>query len=160
MRRRYFVFLLFSCLFSASVLADWAPVVVQDSLKQRYPQAQDIAWSQDHEYYVADFEHQGWDTRVWLDAEGRWVMTQTDWQTMDEAPAAVFNAFSAGTYANWQVQDVVWVEFPHWQPIVAIEVGDFNLPTKYQLLYTPDGRLIRARDVTNLYNVLGATTFL
>lgn len=147
-------------LWTASIRADWAPEVVQDSLKQMYPEATEVAWSRDGQYYVADFMYEGFDTRVWLDERGEWAMTQTDWQVMDEAPGAVFDAYSMGPYAGWEVQNVTSVHFPKWAAMVAILVGEPNLETKYQLLYTDDGRLIRARNVTNLGNVLGASTFL
>lgn len=145
---------------SLSARADWAPAAVQDSLRRMYPQAEDVAWTRDQGYYVAVFPDNGFDTRVWLDEEGRWAMTQTDWEVMDEAPDAVFMAFSSGEFSGWEVQNVTHVCFPRWTPMVAIEVGEPNLDTKYLLLYTDDGRLIRTRNVTDLYNILGASTFL
>lgn len=57
-----------------------------------YPTAAGIAWSQDKAYYVADFVMNGFDTRVWFTPDAEWVMKQTDWETLDEVPAAVFNA--------------------------------------------------------------------
>jgi len=58
------------------------------------------------------------------------------------------------------VQNVTWVQFPEWQPIVAIQVGKPNMQMKYQILFTPTGEIIRARNVTYTYNPLGAATFL
>lgn len=87
-------------------------------------------------------------------------MKQTDWATMDEVPAAVYNAFAASEYSGGMVQNVTWVQFPEWQSIVAVEVGMANSQTKYQILFTPDGGIIRVRNVTYMYNILGASTFL
>ena len=58
------------------------------------------------------------------------------------------------------IHTVTWVQFPKWQSIVAVEVGMANLQTKYQILFTPTGEIIRARNVTYIYNPLGAATFL
>ena len=70
------------------------------------------------------------------------------------------NAFAASEYSGGMVQNVTWVQFPKWQSIVAVEVGMANLQTKYQILFTPTGEIIRARNVTYTYNPLGAATFL
>ena len=155
-----FSFLILMLAASVSAFADWAPVNVQEALKKMYPAANDIAWSQDGSYYVADFMRNGFDTRVWFGANAQWVMKQTDWATMDEVPAAVYNAFAASEYSGGMVQNVTWVQFPEWQSIVAVEVGMANSQTKYQILFTPDGGIIRVRNVTYMYNILGASTFL
>ena len=78
----------------------------------------------------------------------------------DGVPPAVYNAFAASEYSGGMVQNVTWVQFPKWQSIVAVEVGMANLQTKYQILFTPTGEIIRARNVTYTYNPLGAATFL
>lgn len=145
---------------SGSAFADWAPMQVQDSLKQFYPDVVDVAWSRDAGYFVADFECDGFDTKVWFTTDGHWVMKQIDWGVMDEVPTDVFNAFAAGEYSDGEVQDVVWVQFPQWQSIVAVKIGVPNMETTYLLLYTPEGRLIRVSNVTDMFDVLGAATFL
>lgn len=145
---------------SLSVFADYAPANVQAALKKMYPTADDIAWSRDEEYYVADFMMNGFDTKVWFNADAEWVMKQTDWVAMDEVPPAVYNTFAASEFSGDRVQNVTWVQFPRWQAIVAVEVGRSNLQTKYQILFTPNGEILRARNVTYIYNPLGASTFL
>lgn len=145
---------------STIVWADWAPTIVQDSLKRLYPTAEDVAWTRDFEYYVADFLLGGFGTKVWFDANGNWVMKQTDWETLDEAPGAIFNAFSMSNFSDDEVEDVTWVQFPHWQSMVVLKVGIPNMESAYQLFYTPGGRLLRTRNVTYQYNILGASTFL
>ena len=161
MMKQLQTFLLLFCMTLPQLCrADWAPAAVQDSLKALYPQADGVAWSHDEAYYVADFPSDGFDVRIWFTDSGRWVMKQTDWQVLDEVPSAVYNAFAAGEYASWQVLDVVWVEFPHWQPLVSVTVGEQNLDTLMQLIYTPNGRLLRVRNVTNQSDFLGASTFL
>ena len=87
--------LILMLLASISASAGYAPDSVQIALKKMYPTAAGIAWSQDKAYYVADFVMNGFDTRVWFTPDAEWVMKQTDWETLDEVPAAVFNAFAA-----------------------------------------------------------------
>ena len=73
------------------LFAGYAPDNVQTALTKMYPSAKGIAWSQDEEYYVADFMMNGFDTKVWFNTDAEWVMKQTDWETLDEGPAAVFS---------------------------------------------------------------------
>ncbi len=160
MKKLKFYVLLWMLSVSVSVFADYAPANVQAALKKMYPTADDIAWSQDEEYYVADFMMNGFDTKVWFNPDAEWVMKQTDWETLDEVPVAVFNAFAASQFSDGMVQNVVWVQFPEWQPIVAIQVGRPNVQAKYQLLFTPRGEILRQQNITYAYNTLGARTFL
>ena len=145
MSKLKFSFLVLMLMVSVSASADWAPADVQAALKKMYPTADGVAWSHDESYYVADFLMNGFDTKVWFDGQAQWVMQQTDWETMDEVPPAVYNAFAASEYSGGMVQNVTWVQFPKWQSIVAVEVGMANLQTKYQILFTPTGEIIRAR---------------
>lgn len=140
--------------------AGWAPDSVQVALKQLCPAATEVSWTRSYEYYVAHFVQNGFGMKAWFEADGSWAMKQTDWETMDQAPTAVFNAYTMSDYAMGDVQDVVLVQFPRWQAIVAVIVGMPNEQVRYLLLYTPDGRLLNARNVTGLYDVLGAPTFL
>ena len=148
--------LILMLLASISASAGYAPDSVQIALKKMYPTAAGIAWSQDKAYYVADFVMNGFDTRVWFTPDAEWVMKQTDWETLDE----VFNAFAASEFSDGVVQNVTWVQFPEWQPIVAIQVGKPNMQMKYQILFTPKGEVLRQQNITNAYNTLGASTFL
>lgn len=160
MKKLKLSFLILMLMASVSAFADWAPANVEATLKKMYPTANDIVWSRDYEYYVANFMMDGFDTKVWFSGNGDWAMKQTDWETMDQVPAAVFNTFSMSQYAGGEVQNVTWVQFPEWQSMVAIEIGMSNVQTQYQLLFTAKGDLIRVRNVTYMNNILGATTFL
>lgn len=160
MNKLKFTFLLVMLLTTVTAFAGYAPANVRAALKKMYPTADDIAWSQGSGYYIADFMMDGFDTKVWFQPDGQWAMKQTDWETMDEVPAAVFNSFAASYYSGYEVQNVVWVQFPKWQPIVAVVVGLPNVQTRYLLLFTPYGEFLNERNVTFMHNILGPATFL
>ena len=143
-----------------SMASGSTPTLVQDSLKTLYPTVETIGWSTDQDYYVAGFRHDGFDMKVWFDNKGHWVMKQTDWQVMDEVPDAVYHTFTFGPYSTDEVLDVTLVEFPQQKAQVVIRIGIDNAETEYQLFYLTDGELINARDITNLDNILEASTFL
>ena len=145
---------------SISVSAGYAPTLVQNSLKTLFPTVTAVGWSTDQGYYVAEFRHDGFDMKVWFDTKGHWVMKQTDWQVMDEAPEAVWHAFSFGPYSTDEILDVTLVEFPRMKAQVIVLIGEDNAETKYQLFYLMDGEMINARNVTNMNHILGVSTFL
>lgn len=155
-----FIFLSIMLQASVSVSAGFAPTLVQDSLKALYPSADTVGWSTDNGYYVAGFQHNGFNMKVWFTPKGNWVMRQTDWQVMDEAPEAVWHTFSFGPYSTDNVLDVTYVEFPRMKAQVVVQIGIDNSLTEYQLFYLTDGELINARNVTDMSNILGANTFL
>ena len=157
-----FKYILLCVLLQANLpaFAGFAPTLVQDSLKTLYPSADTVGWSTDSRYYVASFRHNGFNTKVWFDPKGHWVMKQTDWQVMDEAPEAVWHTFSFGPYSTDNVLDVTYVEFPRMKAQVVVQIGIDNSLTEYQLFYLMDGELINARNVTDMGNILGANTFL
>ena len=145
---------------SMNTFAGYAPTFVQDSLKVLYPSVNAIGWSTDQNYYVASFQHNGFNMKVWLDSKGHWVMKQTDWQVMDEAPTPVWHTFTLGPYSSDEVDDVTLVEFPHHPSQIVILISIPNSMAQHQLFYTLKGTLIKARNVTYISNILGASTFL
>ena len=136
------------------------PVIVQDSLKILYPKVKTIGWSTDSFYYVATFQYKDFSTKVWFNSKGHWVMKQTDWEVLDEAPDAVYHTFTFGPYSTDEVLDVTYVEFPDQPAQIVVCIGIDNEDTEYQLFYRTDGELINARNETYRSNILGACTFL
>ena len=98
---------------------------------------------------------------VWFDVRGQWVMTQTDLVSLRPAPPqqSIMPLYPGHTQ-NWVVDNVTMVEFPKWQAIIVIKVGQDNVDIKYQLFYTPQGVLLKTRNVSDMYDILGPSTFL
>ena len=143
-----------------SASAGYAPTLVQDSLKRLYPHIETVGWSTDDYFYVASFQNNGFNTKVWFDTHGHWIMKQIDWQTMDQVPMPVYHTFTYGNYSSDQVDDVTLVEFPNDPSQIVILISPPNSLTQYQLFYSPEGELINARNTTNMNDILGITTFL
>ena len=131
-----------------SATAGYAPTLVQDSLKRLYPQVETVGWSTDDYFYVASFQDNGFDTKVWFDTKGHRV------------PMSVYHTFTFGAYSTDQVDDVTLVEFASDPPQIVILISPPNSLMQYQLFYTPEGELINARNVTNMSEILGIATFL
>lgn len=97
---------------------------------------------------------------VWFNTQAQWQMTQTDLVSLDRVTPTVYNAFVSSPYASWVVNDVTMVEFPKWQAIIVIKVGQDNVDIKYQLFYSPQGMLLKTRNVSYMHDILGPGTFL
>lgn len=145
---------------AATAFAGYAPANVQAALNKMYPKANGVAWSQEGAYYCADFMQNGFEKNVWFNAAGQWQMMQTELGSTDQLSPVVYNAYASGPYSGWQVEDVTMVEFPKWQAVIVIKVGQQNVDIQYQLFYTPSGHLIKVRNVTYMNNILGPGTFL
>lgn len=150
MKKSIILALFLMCFATLPGWADYAPANVQAAFKKLYPQVTDVIWEQNNNYYIAQFEENGFNVEVWLNRQGEWLMKQTDWGNLDEAPSAVFNAYSIGPYSNYEVEDVIWAQYPQQNDIIALIVGEPNEETTYQLLYSSNGELIDTRDVTYL----------
>lgn len=139
-----------------------APTVVQDSLQKLYPNINmgAVAWSQDQGYYLGNFNYNGYNVRAFFNGKGQCMMAETDLQTLDDVPSAVYNSFTMSDFASYTVRDVTLVDFPKWQPIYVILVGQPNLEGATQLFYNPYGQLLRQRSTVGLFDILGPSTFL
>ncbi len=142
--------------------AGWAPAIVQDSLQKLYPKVDmnAVAWSQDQGYYVANFNYNELNVKAFFNNQGQCMMAETDIGTLDDVPSAIYNSFSMSDFASYSVQDVTLVDFPKWQPIYVILVGQPNLEGTIQLFYNPYGQLLRQRSTVGLDDILGPSTFL
>lgn len=144
---------------SVCALADYAPANVQNAFKKMYPKVAYPDWSKEGNYYVAKFQKDGYETEAWFDAGARWVMTQTDWETLDNVPSPIYDAFSQGQYANGEIEDVTLVQFPNAPCVVVIEVQQYNEDIKVQLFYGGNGRLLKSRNLGYLEDTLWPNLF-
>lgn len=136
-----FVYLIFLLMMPA-ILKAGIPAEIASAFKRLYPKASNPDWTLKGTYYVADFTSAGFGKEVWLNAKGSWIMSQTDLQTMDEAPASVYNTFVFGSYSNAPVTDVILAEFPKCPSVIVVKVGTYNMDTYYYLFYSLQGELL------------------
>lgn len=135
------------------------PPGIQAALKKMYPKANGIAWTQNGGYYRANFVMNGFTKNVWFNDKAQWQMIQTDLVSLDRLSPVVYNAFVSSVFADGIVETVTMVEFPKWQAIIVIEVSKANVDLKYQLFYSPQGVLLKSRNVSDMYDILGPSTF-
>ena len=82
----------------------------------------------------------GYENKAWFTPDGAWVMTEYDLR-FTQLPQAVQDAFKAGAYASWKVDDVDKIEKTDGSVTYVIEVESGE--KEYELTYLEDGTLIR-----------------
>ena len=90
-KTKYYI-LIITCLWLQAGLAA-TPSAFYSALKKIYPLAADVEWSQQGNYHTADFIQNGFDTKVWMNINAQWVMTNTDLQTADQLPPGAYIQF-------------------------------------------------------------------
>lgn len=125
------------------------PQEVQNALAQRYPDAVGVEWETRGGYYVAEFTIPGSistaDNSAWFDYTGLWYMTEYD-IPFTALPEAVQQAFRAGEYAAWEIDDVDQLEREGMETLYVIEVEGRDANGREQdvdLYYAPDGVLVK-----------------
>ena len=109
-KTKYYI-LIITCLWLQAGLAA-TPSAFYSALKKIYPLAADVEWSQQGNYHTADFIQNGFDTKVWMNINAQWVMTNTDLQTADQLPPGAYNAFTFSSFSQWTVQNVFFYRVP------------------------------------------------
>ena len=136
-----------------------SPQVFHAALKKLYPQATNVGWSQEGDYYIASFIQNGFDKKVWMSPTARWIMTDTDLETADRLPPMVYNDFIFSQYATWTVTDVNLIKSPRRRSLYVITVNQDNSISTWQLFYASDGSLLHTRDVSYLSPELSPDVF-
>lgn len=153
--------LFFTCLLSASLMGALTACTednqppgtsdVPESILTRfnadYPDAQNVKWQQDGDYYVANFSNgQSTDNAAWYERDGRWGMTKYE-IPFDHLPPTVSEAFAATEYGQsgsaWRVEREVDVlerrDGTETLYIIEVEQGE----TEVDLYFTAEGVLIK-----------------
>ena len=123
------------------------PTNIAEALKQLYPNAQNIEWEMQGDYYVADCWVSGQELDVWFDANANWVMTEDELDSIDQLVPAVHAAFTTSQYSSWVVTDVYLLTFPMNPTESVIQVKQGSM--RHSLYYSQDGGLLQDKDISN-----------
>lgn len=114
---------------------------VKSTFKAMYPKATFVEWETELGYVKAEFRADGKEKDAWFEANGAWVMTETDLRVKD-LPAAITKAISESDYANWKIDDVDYLEYADQTNIYVVDVEKKG-QSDVELFYSPDGTLIK-----------------
>ena len=134
------------------------PESVESALRAKYPDATNVEWEAKAGYYVAEFWMNGAEVDVWFTTDAVWKMTETDLGVnVSKLPAEVKEAFLAGEYAAWAVDDIDKYERED-MTFFLVEV-EKNGQRDRNLYYNEQGGLLKdAEDAPN-DDVLPTTQF-
>lgn len=142
-----------------TTLSAISPTTFQTALKKMYPLAINVSWNQQGNDYIASFIQNGFEKKVWMDSNARWLMTNTDLQSTDQLSPSVYNNFTLSQYAMWTVTNVNLIELPRRAALYVITVNQDNSSTTNQLFYAQDGRLLRTKDISYITPTLSPKVF-
>lgn len=126
-----------------------SPTQFQDSLLKYYPKAKNVDWSQSWNFYIATFNNQkGFENKVWMNNQAKWVMSVVDLQTVDYLPSKVYNMFMFSKYSQWTVNNVYMILFPNASTIYAMILNMDNSSTTYQVFFAGNGKIINSINVS------------
>ena len=118
------------------------PGVVTDSFKIKYPNAQNVNWSDEISNFKASFKLDTAKYTAKYSSKGEWQQSETT-ISWDALPAAVKDGFSKSKYATeWSKSTVTTRYLPgnQIQYLVGIYKNSFQKKT---LVFSPDGRLLK-----------------
>lgn len=107
----------------------------------KYPDARKVSWETKAGYQVADFHYANTEAEAWFDANGAWLMTETDIPSLTALPAAIQESFNKSEYAAWVVDDIDQLERVNTETLYIIEVEQGE--QEVNLHYSESGILIR-----------------
>lgn len=114
--------------------------VVRTVFKAKYPNAKRVEWESKLGYSVAEFKDNGKEKDAWFDANGTWLLTETD-ITVKELPQAIRTAIAGSKYAGWKIDDADYLERKDMEPVYVVEVEQGE--NEMDLYYSPTGVLLK-----------------
>lgn len=113
---------------------------VLKSFDIKFPNAENIVWSTDGSYYVADFTEFSSVVNAWFKQEGEWVLSKSS-LTSSELNKEVLNAFLNSTYSGNEVININKLERKDLGIIYMIETD--NSTQNVNVYYTEKGDFIK-----------------
>lgn len=113
---------------------------VTAAFKAKYPNARRVEWESKAGYEKAECYIGSYESEVWFDRQGTWIMTETD-IPYALLPQAVKTTHEAGQYGTWRVDDVDKIERYDTANMYVVEVERGE--TEVELHYTDDGALVK-----------------
>jgi hypothetical protein len=148
MRKMYLMLLM---IFSAvSVMAQKQDVkesevaaAVRNSFFAKYPDAKTRTWKMKNGEYEVDFFIGMKKYEAKYEADGKWKKTAMDIDKKN-LPAEVIDAWRGSDFGKWMLDKIEQVETPEHKALYLVKV--IKGMNEMELLYTPAGQLLKAKD--------------
>lgn len=114
-------------LISASVCAQNAPEKVQEAFKKMYPKVTTVEWEHKGDYHIVGFVSDSHDMNVWFGNNARWIMTETNVESLEEVPAPIAKAFMQTETPPIQIRYIKIITFPKMPTVVIIDIEEYSI---------------------------------
>jgi hypothetical protein len=117
------------------------PSSATETLKQKYPAADNVEWKDQLTHYSAKFQLEDKDYEVHFDNDGN---LKESLVKLDESeiPAAVREGFDKSKYSDWTIDKVEKIESSDGKLQYRLQVKSGDIKKKI-LYFNPDGKLTR-----------------
>jgi hypothetical protein len=113
---------------------------VLNTFDLKYPDAQEIIWSINKNYYVADFKMQSSPMNAWFTAMGDWALSSKE-RAFNQLQLKITDAFLNSKYSGWGIEKVNLLERRDMGVIYVICVTDNQ--EYFNLYYSEYGDLVK-----------------
>lgn len=117
------------------------PQLVQDSFFHKYPDAQNVKWSNEVFYLGVSFESNGEKMNAEYTSKGVWRASKKNW-SYEKLPAVIVEGFKKSKYADWPVTEVKIVSTVKDPELFRLTI-EKNEIDKKNLFFNKEGRLLR-----------------
>lgn len=114
---------------------------VSKAFADKYPDARNIMFDIEGDYYIATFTNDGYPTTAWFTDQGQWVMDKVKYP-FSLLPLAVTDAFWNGTYGDWEVEECFVIHRAGMGTVYKIETEKGE--SEMDVYYSASGELIKA----------------
>jgi hypothetical protein len=117
------------------------PSGATETLKQKYPGAENVQWKDQITHYTAKFESGGKEYEAHFDNDGNWKesLVKSD---ESEIPAEVKDGIAKSKYSDWAIDKVEKLEAAGGNVQYRLQVKSGDIKKKI-LYFNPDGKLAK-----------------
>lgn len=116
---------------------------VLKAFNERHPNAKDVSWSEEDDYYVADFRSDSRSAIAWFNEQGVWLLDQTK-TSYGNLQNFVTSTLSNTSHSDWGITDAYVLDRKGFNSVYLVGIGKNN--KKANLYYTQNGDLIKIKD--------------
>lgn len=134
----------------ASVYAYQPPQPVVIAFSKLYPTVKEVEWGKKGDWYTAAFLFNNKGMAVWFNRKAKWVMKETEVDSLANIPSAVAETYNANRMASMWIKDIRLIDFPKKPSVVAITVRESNSEVEFIQFYSMGGKLLQSLNATQL----------
>jgi hypothetical protein len=117
------------------------------AFETRYPDATEVIWFEEKDYYVADFKMNAQMASAWFRTDGEWRLGRIPASYHEQIEPIVADAFARTSYAHWDVKEAYILNRKELVSVYTVSVTNSHMLSN--LYFTRNGDFIKVIDGVN-----------